>query len=238
MFYTIRNTLVLRGPAQSIAYSVFVSSSLRNSFMNLQPSRLKPEALVGTPPPPAWWQSPRTHQWIGIVSIALITIVSCWLALHPRWVLLMGRWGYLGAFVISLIASATIILPVPGLAVVIAMGNALDPVLLGLVAGIGSAFGELSGYWAGRSGRALIPPERAMLVKRLEVWTRRYGAFLLMVLALIPFPLFDLAGIVAGIMQMRMLSFLTSVAIGKSIKYIVLILLGVESIHLMQRWFG
>lgn len=206
--------------------------------MKLQPSRMESKALIVTTPPPTWWQSPRTQQWVGIAAIALITVVSCWLALHPRWVMLLGRWGYLGAFVISLVASATIILPVPGLAVVIAMSSALDPILLGIVAGVGSAFGELSGYLAGRSGRALIPAERAALVQRLEVWTRRYGALLLTVLAIIPFPLFDLAGIVAGIVQMRLLSFLTSVAIGKSIKYIVLILLGAESIHLVQRWFG
>lgn len=200
--------------------------------------KLETEAGLAVKKMPSWWQSPRGQQWLGIISIAFITIGSCWLALHPQWVLLMGRWGYLGAFAISLIASATIILPVPGLAVVIAMSNALDPITLGIVAGIGSAFGELSGYFAGRSGRALIPPEREALVERLQVWTRRYGALLLVVLAAIPFPLFDFAGMVAGIVQMRVLTFLLSVAIGKSIKYIVLILVGAESLYLMQRWFG
>ena len=183
-----------------------------------------------------WWRN--SQWWMGIASITFISVISIWLALHPHWVMHVGRWGYLGAFAISLIASASIILPIPGLAVVIAMSNALNPITLGIVAGIGSALGELTGFIAGRTGRVLIPPERQQLVERLHYWTEKYGGVLLVVLAAIPFPLFDFAGIVAGIVEMPVITFLISVAIGKSIKYIVLIYLGAESVHLLQRWFG
>lgn len=176
----------------------------------------------------------------GILVILLITVVSFWVVMNPAWVTWLGQWGYVGAFLISLIASATIVLPAPGLAVIIAMGTALDPFLLGVVSGIGSAFGELSGYIAGANGSALIPDNQRINFDRLRHLTERHGAWLLFLLAAIPFPLFDLAGIIAGILRMRLLSFLVAVALGKSLKYILLILVGVNSIayfaYLFTSW--
>jgi membrane protein YqaA with SNARE-associated domain len=171
----------------------------------------------------------------GIAIILLITVISFLLALNPEWVMGFGHWGYVGAFFISLIASATIILPAPGIAVVIAMGGALDPVLLGIVAGLGSAVGELSGYLAGASGRALIPSHRRTQFEQLHRLTDRYGALLLLLLSAIPFPLFDFAGIIAGMLRMPIWTFLATVATGKSIKYIILIILGAGPLLYLQQ---
>lgn len=173
----------------------------------------------------------------SIAVIILITIVSFWLALNPKWVMGFGNWGYVGAFVISLVASATIILPAPGIAVVIAMGTALDPVMLGIVAGLGSAVGELSGYLAGASGRALIPHRQRAQFEQLHRLTDRYGALLLLVLSAIPFPLFDFAGIIAGMLKIRITTFLATVAAGKSIKYIIMIVLGAGPLLYLQELF-
>ena len=185
---------------------------------------------------PRWKQN--TQRWAGVFTILLITVASFWLALNPEWTRWIGQWGYVGAFLISLVASATIILPAPGIAVVIAMGSALDPYTLGIVAGIGSAVGELTGYVAGRTGRALIPESQRSWFEWIQQRTQRYGSLLLLGLAAIPFPLFDLAGIVAGVLQMRIWSFLAAVSVGKSVKYIILILLGSGTIELIQQWWG
>ena len=48
-----------------------------------------------------------------------------------------GRYGYPGVFVLSLLSSATIVLPAPSLAVVSVMGAVLNPVGIGLAAGAG-----------------------------------------------------------------------------------------------------
>jgi len=101
----------------------------------------------GSPPPD------RRMDALRIGALLIITLGSFWLALNPEWVRSFGRWGYLSVFAISLLSSATVLIPAPGLAVVFAMGRALDPVTLGIVAGIGSGLGELSGYIAGASGR-------------------------------------------------------------------------------------
>lgn len=178
------------------------------------------------------------YWWLGVLLVVLIMVASFLLVLNPAWVAWFGRWGYVGAFIVSMVASATVILPAPGIAVVIAMGSHLDPYLLGIVAGIGSAFGELSGYVAGATGRAFIPEKQKAQAERLRGLTKRYGPLILGVLAAIPFPLFDLAGIIAGMLRLRIISFLLAVAIGKSIKYIFLILLGTGSLQLLKYYLG
>jgi len=183
----------------------------------------------------AFLHDPKT--WLGALAVLLIFAVSFWLAVNPQWVERFGRWGYVGAFVISMIASATIVLPAPGIAVVIAMSAALNPYALGIVAGLGSAIGELSGYAAGRGGQMLIPEHQRHQVERLQVLTRQYGVLILAVLAALPFPLFDFAGIVAGMLKMRVISFLAAVTVGKSVKYIFMILVGAGPLYLLQQWF-
>lgn len=184
-----------------------------------------------------WWRTEAGARWIGAGLILAITVASIWIALNPELVSGMGRWGYVGAFFISLIASATIVLPAPGLAIIIAMGRALDPVLLGVVAGVGSAVGELTGYMAGATGSAFIPEKQRQRFDYLHNLTDKYGAPLLGLLAALPLPIFDFAGIVAGILRMNVFAFLVSVAIGKSIKYTILILLGAGSLHMLLTLF-
>jgi len=183
-------------------------------------------------------KSPAQLRWLGICIVLLITIFSFWLAVNPAWTEWAGEWGYVGAFVISLIASATIVLPAPGIAVVMAMGAALDPFALGIAAGLGSAFGELSGYIAGMTGRGLVQAKQQKHFEWIRRATEKYGPLLLFLMAAFPFPLFDLAGIVAGALKMRVLSFFTAVAIGKSIKYIIMILAGAGAIPFLQEWLS
>ena len=186
----------------------------------------------------AWSQSDAAKKWLGALTIVLIFAASFWLAVHPHMVQYVGRWGYVGAFFISLVASATIVLPAPGIAIIIAMSTGLNPYTLGIIAGVGSAVGELTGYVAGRSGRAFVPEKQKRQVERLHTLTQKYGIVMLAVLAALPFPLFDFAGMVAGMLKMRVPAFLAGVSIGKSIKYIFLILLGMGPLHWLQHLFG
>jgi membrane protein YqaA with SNARE-associated domain len=180
-------------------------------------------------------RAPYARAFVSAAAMLVITVASLWLAVHPAWVMGLGRWGYVGAFLISMIASATVILPAPGFAVVIAMGAALDPLLLGVVSGLGSALGELSGYLIGAGGRAFFPANQREQVERIHALTDRYGAPLLGALAALPLPLFDLAGIVAGVLRMNIVAFLIAVFIGKTIKYILLIFLAAGPIGALQQ---
>src|SRR5690606_19858761 len=68
----------------------------------------------------------------------------------------LRRWGYIGVFFIALAGAATIILPTPSMVAIFSGGAVLDPVLgipapllVALVAGLGEALGEFSGYALG-----------------------------------------------------------------------------------------
>ncbi|NJN81314.1 MAG: VTT domain-containing protein [Caldilineaceae bacterium] len=116
-------------------------------------------------------------------------------------------------------------------------GHGFGPCCAGHRRGRGSAIGELTGYVAGATGSALIPEHQRHHFDRIHRLTDRYGAVILGVLAAIPFPLFDLAGVVAGMLRMSVPVFLISVSIGKSIKYILLIVAGAAPLFFLQQLF-
>ena len=174
---------------------------------------------------------------LRIGALLAITLGSCWLAVNPEWVRSFGRWGYLSVFLISLLSSATVIIPAPGLAVVFAMGGALDPLTLGIIAGIGSGLGELSGYIAGASGRELILHKRGFN-SRLHWFTTRYTYPALFVLAILPLPVFDIAGVIAGALKMRVSHFLAVVISGKIIKHVLVAMVGAGSWGIFHHWMG
>jgi membrane protein YqaA with SNARE-associated domain len=148
----------------------------------------------------------------------------------------MAAVGYPGIFLVSLLSSATIILPAPSLALVFAMGSALPWPLVGLAAGAGEALGELTGYAAGVSGRAVIENQRAYA--RLERWMQRRGGITILVLSIIPNPLFDLAGIAAGTLKYPLWRFLLIALVGKSVKTSLVAWGGSQSIALIEKLLG
>jgi len=142
--------------------------------------------------------------------------------------------GYPGIFLIALLANATILLPAPGAAIVYAMGAVFNPIGVGIAAGSGGAIGELSGYLAGFSGQAVI--ERSDVYERIKPWVDKYGGWAILVLSAIPNPLFDVAGIAAGIAKMRFWTFLFFVWIGQLIKMTVFAYAGRYSIDLISNF--
>jgi membrane protein YqaA with SNARE-associated domain len=139
--------------------------------------------------------------------------------------------GYVGIFLVSLLANATIILPAPSLALVFAMGSALPPLAVGLLAGTGEALGELTGYAAGFAGRGLI--ENRKHYDRMAAWMRRRGGITVFVLSLVPNPFFDLAGLVAGTLRYPLWRFLMFCWLGKVIKTTLVAWAGARSLTLI-----
>jgi uncharacterized membrane protein YdjX (TVP38/TMEM64 family) len=146
------------------------------------------------------------------------------------------EYGYLGVFLVALLANATVLLPAPGIAIIYAMGAVFNPFGVGLAAGTGGAIGELSGYLAGFSGQAVI--ERTDVYNRIHPWVDKYGGWAIMILSAIPNPFFDVAGIAAGIAKMRLRTFLLSTWVGQLIKMTLFALAGRYSIEWLTNFFG
>ncbi len=137
--------------------------------------------------------------------------------------------GYAGAFLTAFISNASILLPIPGIWVVFAISGVFHPLGVAVAAGTGGALGELSGYLAGYSGQALV--ERVDILNRIVPVVQKYGAPAIVVLAAIPNPFFDLAGIAAGMLKIPLWKFLLAAWIGQCIKMLSFAYAGSTSLN-------
>lgn len=178
-------------------------------------------------------------RWHGKRILALlfsITITGLILFFRQELAALRG-YGYLSVFLIGMLGNATVVFPVPSLTIVVAMGAVLNPLLVGLVAGVGEALGELTGYLTGYGGGVIVD-ESDEHFQRIAAWMKHRGFLTLLILASIPNPLFDLAGIAAGMLGFPTTKFLLACWLGKTAKAIVLAHLGLRLIHLVEPWLG
>lgn len=136
----------------------------------------------------------------------------------------LEKYGYLGIFLISILGNATIILPVPVILTAFIGGGIFNPLLVGIITSLGAGIGELTGYLAGASGKEMI--NKNVKLEKVEKWMKKYGLWVIFVLAAIPNPFFDLAGIVAGGTKIPVWKFLLIVWLGKAIKFITISYLG------------
>ena len=199
-----------------------------------------PEVAPGkTCPEPCPERSRRGSRREGyrpLIAVALAVAITLAIALFHDEMARFSRYGYPGVFVISLLGNATVIFPAPSLAVVFGMGGVLNPLLVGLVAGVGEALGELTGYLAGYGGRAVI--ENRETYERLERWMQRHGSATIFVLSAIPNPVFDLAGIAAGVLRFPLQRFLLSCWVGKTIKTTAFAFAGAQFMDVLERFLG
>jgi uncharacterized membrane protein YdjX (TVP38/TMEM64 family) len=141
----------------------------------------------------------------------------------------LATYGYVGVFALMIISGGSILFPVPGMAGVFAAGMIWNPLLVGLAAGLGNSIGELTGYVAGRSGRTLMNADESPFFQRVDRYLRRFGFPALVIFAAIPNPFFDVVGIAAGCLGYSVKRFWVACAIGNTIKYTSLALIGVAA---------
>lgn len=138
-----------------------------------------------------------------------------------------GRYAYLGVFLITLIANATVIIPVPYPAVIARVATQADSLALVILAGaLGSVLGESVAFLVGRSGRGAVEDTR--FYRWVHVQLRHpWRAFaVLFGLAAPPNPLFDVAGLAAGALGLPYWLFFTAVFLGRTIRIGVFVLVG------------
>ena len=175
----------------------------------------------------------RVVALVGVVALIAILFIF-----RDR-VKTLEDYGYIGIFLISIAANATIIIPLPGVAFTTAMGAIFNPFGVAVASGLGSALGELTGYVAGLSGQGVA--EHSALYNRLTTWMKShqnlaYG--IIAALAFIPNPLFDLAGMASGTLKLPIWKFLLACAIGKVFKMLMFAYAGYYSIEWLTGLFG
>lgn len=175
--------------------------------------------------------------WLLIVTrvLALIFVVAISIFIFSIRDKIQGleKFGYIGIFVISFLAYATVILPAPGVAIIFSMGAVFNPWIVALVAGAGATLGELTGYLAGFSSQPAIA--RIKIYEQMVIWLKKYGSLAVLIISTIPNPFFDLTGIAAGALKMPVYKFFIWTWLGETIKMLAFAYAGAYS---LKTFFG
>lgn len=151
---------------------------------------------------------------------------------------LIKTYGYFGLFLANLMASATIIIPLPVSVFVFSSGALLSPLLVGLSSALGATLGEFTGYAIGWGGRKVIERKWKKWIKNTEGLFQKYGAFWIIILfAATPLP-DDIVGIIGGTTRYPLKKFFIASFIGKLILNLALAYGGFYGIKWVFQFFG
>jgi membrane protein YqaA with SNARE-associated domain len=170
------------------------------------------------------------RKWRGPILLGLLVTTAnvgiYWLKIDYR---IFGAYAYLGVFIVTLIANATTIVPVPYITIVACIAGQSDNLVLVALAGaLGSALGESVAFFIGRSGRAIAEETRFYgWVKRQMRHPWRAFAVLFGLAAPIN-PAFDIAGLAAGALGVPYWLFFTAVFLGRLIRFWLIALAGAQ----------
>ena len=155
--------------------------------------------------------------------------------------------GPIGFFFASIIANASIILPIPiDLAVFVfapvyaSTGNVLGPLILGVIVGTGASIGELSGYFLGLVGMKSYEKMKKSEIDNIYKLKEKIsdkGIPIIAFFAFTPLP-FDAVGIAAGLIKYPMKKFFVGCWIGKVPRYIIIAYAGYYGIPWVLKFFG
>ena len=175
---------------------------------------------------------------IGGSSLA-ITIVFCVLIIQNRgFIEKIGEWGYIGCFVINLLASGTLVMPGLGIPITFTLGGVLNPAIVGAVAGIGETLGSLGAYFTGYSGRGLLRDSNNSLYIRLGNLLHRHGSKVVFVMASVVNPIYYPFAVFVGMIRFGWIKFFLATWAGRTIKNMVIAYLGYFGLRSILGWLG
>ena len=166
----------------------------------------------------------------------MATAAALWLGKIPYdW---LASFGYSGLFLLSLLNGMAPFAGPSQVATFFAAAH-LDPLAVGLSAGIGGAIGELAGYGFGYFLRTSQTPEFEKKIQRVADWrflriSRERSFVPLLILAAVPNPLFDPASTLAGTLKIGIARYFYPVVIGKVIRHLIIAYVGYYSLTFMD----
>lgn len=138
--------------------------------------------------------------------------------------------GLLGIFIINFFSSATFFISGPAFLTVVAGGDLYNPLLVALVASVAASLGDLVSFFMGFSGRKLTYKrlEKKKWFTLVDDLFKKYGIWVVFVFAIIPNPLFDAIGLVAGIFGIKPAKFFFVMLLGRFLRFVLLAFIGAK----------
>jgi len=187
--------------------------------------------------------SAKTAYILGIAGVVVTFLMAGAVIYYWEFVRGLRVYGYLGAFLISILGGATIIVPVPMLAVVFALGRVMEHTwLVGLANGLGETLGALTIYMTGYGGgSAFYYSTHGKLhdaYERLIGLMERRGSLTLFLLAAVLNPFFYPAALAAGALRFGLKKYFLITLVGKTIKGMTVAYAGYWGLRELLRMLG
>jgi membrane protein YqaA with SNARE-associated domain len=141
---------------------------------------------------------------------------------------IVSKYGYLGLFFVCLFGSSSIV-PIPFQIIVFSFGTVLNPLLVGVVAAVGSSLGNLVSYLIGLGGKEILEDKYSKQLNDLKKKLKKYGIFLwLIIIYATPIPNVPFA-VLSGVVRYDFKKFFLAVLIGELILNLTLAFAGFYS---------
>ena len=177
---------------------------------------------------------------IGGLSSA-VTITLCIVIIqHRSYLSHITHWGYLGCFIVNMLASGTFVMPGAGLLITFTLGGSgvLNPAIVGAVAGIAEAMGAAGAYFTGYSGRGLFRGSDSTLYTRFYNILHRHGSKAVFLVASIINPIYYTFAVFIGMIRFGFTRFFLATWAGRTIKNMILAYLGYFGLRSVLQWLG
>jgi len=129
---------------------------------------------------------------------------------------LVSSLGYLGALLAGMLGSSSLFIPFfPSYIIIALLGATLNPLIVGLLGGLGAGVGQFLHYYVGLGSRYLMPDQWK---GRLDSWRKKldkYGVLLIFAFAATPLTPDDIIWIPLGAMRYPKLKALMAAVSGK-----------------------
>ncbi len=183
---------------------------------------------------------------MAVATVRALHTTALWLASAPHQsalLHLLARFGIVGIFLVSIVDSSFVPLPIPGVTdIMLVLFAAQHANLIALVvaATAGSALGGYLSYQVGHAGGIQFlekhVPKR--IFRRVTRWMESHAILAVALPALLPPPMplspFVLA---AGALNMSKRKFLTAFTVSRAIRHIIAVWLGVHyGKHVLRLW--
>lgn len=174
--------------------------------------------------------------WLQVASLVIVTGVSLAAIPYAEQIRQNAGPAYLVLFLLSVQSGALFMLPGFGWASIavfaVAFDNVWGPVLVGTT---GQVAGEMVSYLLGVTGSPWIQRRRSY--QRVEAWIKRWGLLVILAIAALPNPFFDLAGTIAGAARLGWWKFFVASWAGRLIKNIGFAAMGVQGADFIRQFF-
>lgn len=195
--------------------------------------------------------SSRARYLVLSVFFLIFTVASCFVLIY-YWheVVKLQSYGYLGSFLIALLAGSSIPLPISYLLITFTFGGILNPALIALATGVGAGIGGTLVFLFGRGGRKFLPwldhfsvdeeahSRIARFMLRFMGWAEKRGSVVVFLMSAMLNPAFAPMAITMGALRFRTAKFLLLCIAGNTVKSLVIAYAGYLGLGSILRLLG